>query len=143
MSIFLFLLFLTVQCKSQITKNTLCEGNKILLDTGINVYIKDKKDQQVIEKTFFQTPFQLEVSDDSAQIISYYVSWHNTMTGISYMWSNKGNIVDPNPDSKDVEYRTAASLKRLNSGTKLALEMMLIKKDGNCYIIPPLIVTVN
>ena len=143
MRIFIVLLLISVQSQSQITKNTPCEGSKILFDTIMNVYINGKKGVEVIEKVFFQTSFQLEVSDDSAQIISYYIYWHNNATGISYTRSNKGNFVDPDTDSKDEEYRIASSLKQLKPGFKLAFDMILIKKGGNCYILPPLIIDVN
>ncbi len=127
------ILFASNSIYSQNQNASSCSGDSIRkLDPPILAYIKDAGGNDRIPAGFFVRKFQVALSDTTYSIKTMHLSWDGA-DGSIYSRPNVGAEVQPEFTNRDGKIKSEFSLARLKPGTMLAIDAIIIVKDGNCY----------
>lgn len=127
-------------CFSQTRDSNICNRQNSRIDTTITVFIKGKKGKKNIKWKFFYKKFELTLSDPSYEIISFHMVWDVRRKDFIVERIVNGNIVTPDIEDTGKPDRDNYSLKNIEPGVIITFEQIRIRKDGECYLIRPLLI---
>ncbi len=139
------ILFSSVLC-SQIKDSVVCnkEDIKYPADT-VYAHIKGieliKEGVFEVSAGYFNNQTQLLLSDSSYKVARFSITWSDENN--IYERPNKGSIINPDFIDKDNLLKEEYSFKKLRPGFYMAIDRIIIEKEGKCFLAKPILLSLR
>ena len=117
-------------------------SSRLRLLTNISVYIKDQQYETYIKRKFFRKKFELSLSDSSYEIVQFIITWGDPRNGNMYVRLNHGKMVTPELTDSSILNKENYSLEKVNPGTYLVFDCIIIKKETQFFRLPSFVINV-
>jgi hypothetical protein len=135
-------LFLLNICYSQNNDSINC-SSVLRLQTNISIYIEGHQNEESIKRKFFRKKFELSLSDSSYEIVQFTITWGDFRKGNLYERLNHGKAVTSELTDSTITDKKNYSLEKINPGTYLGFNCIIIRKEGKFFRLPSFVIYVT